>query len=99
MTPSRKSLTLYMVITAVGEAGTMTMGVLKRLSERRDRREEVEEGRVEEARKGRWEMEVVEREMGKGRREKGGRRGKWEGEMEGEKWSEVRWEVDENSIY
>lgn len=44
-------------------------------------------------------MEVVEREMGKGRREKGGRRGKWEGEMEGEKWSEVRWEVDENSIY
>ena len=42
-----------MVITAVGEAGTMTMGVLKRLSERKDRREEVGEGRGEEARKGR----------------------------------------------
>ena len=37
MTPSRKSLTLYIVITAVGEAGTMMMGVLKRLSERGDR--------------------------------------------------------------
>ena len=34
MTPSRKSLTLYMVITALGAAGTMMMGVLKRLSER-----------------------------------------------------------------
>lgn len=37
MTPSRKSLTLYMVITALGAAGTMMMGVLKRLSERGER--------------------------------------------------------------
>lgn len=90
-------MTLYIVITAVGEAGTMMMGVLKRLSERGDRWGGGGRGKGGGGKKRKMGEESGRERWGRGgeRREVGER--KLEGEMEGEKSSEGRWELGDNS--